>query len=394
MSFDGFDLRAHTHLLVVGGSRAYGLHSDTSDVDLKGVAVPPAAWLHGFANHFEQADDTGEMDVFVDCLTDAEQAVVAATKLEGSVYALAKFARLAFDANPHMLDALFCRDSEVRLCTPIGAALREAAPRFLSLRARHSFGGYAAAQLKRIQNHRRWLLEPPDVKPTRAEFGLPEHTVIAKDQLAAAEAAIRKQVDRWELDLSQVDKSTAQEIQDRIARVLAEIEVGEDEKWVAAAHHVGLTDDFAQLMLAERRYKRAKQEYRQHQHWKRNRNPDRAALEAKYGYDTKHGAHLVRLLTMAVEIVSTGQVHVWRGDRDAAELRAIKGGDWPYEKLLAWVEATEEQLQAAVPGSPLPKRPDRDALDALVVRLTQQALRLGRHATSSESSGEPRKRST
>lgn len=369
-----FALEAHTHLLVVGGSRAYGLHGPDSDVDLKGVAVPPASWLHGFAHTFEQADQPGDMDVFTGRLSEEEQRIVAATKLEGSVYALAKFARLAFDANPHMLDVLFCREEEVRLCTPIGRALREAAPRFLSLRARHSFGGYAAAQLKRIENHRRWLLDPPEVKPTRAAFGLPEHTVIAKDQLAAAEAAVRKQVDRWELDLSPLDKSTIQEIEDRIARVLAEIQVGTDERWVAAAHHVGLSSDFVQLMLQERRYKRAKQEHRQYEHWRQNRNPDRAALEARHGYDTKHGAHLVRLLTMAIEIVETGEVHVWRGDRDADTLRAVKRGAWAYDDLLAWVKQAETRLSEAVAGSPLPRRPDRAALDALVVELTERAF--------------------
>ena len=58
------------------------------------------------------------------------------------------------------------------------------------------------------------------------------------------------------------------------------------------------------------------------------------ALEAAHGYDTKHGAHLVRLLRMGREIVETGSVHVWRGDRDADELLAIRAGAWSYDRLM------------------------------------------------------------
>ena len=64
------DLRAHTVLLCVAGSRAQGLAGPDSDVDLRGAAVPPAAVLHGFRQTFAQADQPGDMDVFVDTLTD------------------------------------------------------------------------------------------------------------------------------------------------------------------------------------------------------------------------------------------------------------------------------------------------------------------------------------
>ena len=373
-----FDLLAHTHLLVVAGSRAYGLHGPRSDVDLKGVAVPPLRTYLGVSRGFEQADSPEQMEVFRTLLTTEEGRAAARTKLEGGVFSLQKFARLAGDCNPHVLDLLFCRDAEVRACSPVGEALREGAHRFLSRRARYSFGGYANAQLKRIRNHRAWLLDPPTQAPTRAQFGLPQTSLIPKPQLAAAVAAIQKRVDSWEVDYSGVPPSTVVDLQARIAATLAEIGVGAEERWTAAARWVGVDDNFIELMARERRYKRARTHWRQFNAWKGARNPERAALEERHGYDTKHGAHLVRLLSMAVEMVQTGQVHVWRGDRDAELLHSIRTGAWPYEQLVEWAEAAESRLNAALPGSPLPPKPDIEALEGWVVQLTLSALDLAR----------------
>lgn len=371
----GFDLRAHTHLLAVAGSRAYGLARPGSDVDVKGFAIPPVRWFHGFTNRFEQADDAAEIAVFAPDLRPDEQAVVAGSKLEGSVYGVHKLAALALDCNPHVLDVLFCREDELRVQSSIGRALRDAGPRFLSRRVRHSFGSYAAAQLKRIEGHRRWLLDPPKAPPVRADFGLPEHTLVPRDQLAAAHAAVQAKVDSWELDLSGVPKSTVAHVLAQITDTLAEIGVHADERYAAAARSIGLDENFVALMERERRFKRAAQEWRQYEGWKASRNEARAALEAAHGYDTKHGAHLVRLLRMAREILETGEVHVWRGDRDADELQAIRDGAWPYDALLAWARS-EEAVLKALDGRPVavPDRPDRDALDALIVELVERSF--------------------
>ena len=367
-----FDLRTHTHLLTIAGSRAYGLHTPHSDVDVKGFAIPPAAWLHGFRRRFDQVDDVAGISVFADDLSEAEREVVSGSKLEGSVYGLAKFVKLAADANPHMLDALFCRDEEVRLCTPIGQALRDARDQFLSQRCRDSFGGYAAAQLKRIRTHRRWLLTPPTAAPRRGDYDLPEHGLMPREQLNAAQAAIRKQLDRWELDLETLPKSEALALREQIEAVLGE-QLAHD-RFVVAGRAIGLDDNFIDLMDRERRYRAARGEFKQHERWLQERNPARAALEAKHGYDTKHAAHLVRLLRMALEIVRTGKVHVWRGDLDADELQAIRAGDWDYDRLETWADAHREKLGEESARCPLPRRPDLDGLEALTVELTERSF--------------------
>jgi hypothetical protein len=380
-----FNLLEHTILLVVGGSRAYGIHIETSDVDLKGVAIPPAPYFHGFSQRFEQADSGSQMIPFVPFLNEEEKMAVANTKVEGSVYNLIKFVGMAVECNPNILDVLFCRDEEVRVMTPLGKKLRDHRDLFLSARAKHSFSGYAAAQLKRIKGHRQWLLNPPKSKPTRAEFGLPESTLIPADQLAAANAALRKKIDEWEFDFSGVSPSEIIHIENQIAGHLSEIQVSlgfnskDDMKWLAAAKTIGLDDNMILILQREREYEASHRHWKQYTEWELKRNADRASLEAKYGYDTKHAAHLFRLLKMAREILETGKVNVWRGPggpNDAEEVRAIRKGAWSYDQLVEWAEAEDTSLDVLYKERTygVPKAPDRDAIEKLCIELVETSI--------------------
>lgn len=333
-----FDLRGRTLLLAVGGSRAYGIHTDESDVDVKGVAIPPARYYHGFLHRFAQADLPEQLAGFADVLRPDERAAVAQSKLEGVVFELRKFMALAAEANPNILDLLFCRDAEVRLATPLGSRLRAAAPLFLSQKCKHTFTGYAQAQLKRIRSHRAWLLSPPKEEPTRTGHGLPEGGgVLPRDQLGALDALLDRGV-------------TAQEL--------------------------GLTVGALELLQREKFYRAARTHWEQYQNWRASRNPARAELEARHGYDTKHGAHLVRLLRMGREILTSGEVHVWRGDRDRDELLAIRAGAWTYDRLMEWADQEDAAMTALYDAgtSPLRREPDREAIDRLCVELVEAGL--------------------
>jgi len=111
---------------------------------------------------------------------------------------------MAANNNPNILDVLFCRDSEVRLITAPGKVIRKHAQDFLSTKCRFTFHGYALGQLKRIELHRGYLLNPPDHKPEREEFGLHKNSDLPKNQIDAAFAAVRKKIDSWR---SYVDKN-------------------------------------------------------------------------------------------------------------------------------------------------------------------------------------------
>ncbi|MBL4771545.1 MAG: nucleotidyltransferase domain-containing protein [Planctomycetes bacterium] len=371
-----FDLRAHTHLLTIAGSRAHGLHTEASDVDLKGMAVPPKAFFHGIRGEFEQADDAAQFPVFLPDLTAPERAIAGRSGVEGSVYGIQKFLRLASKSNPNVLECLFSREQEVRILSPLGERLREARSLFLSAQCVQTFSGYAANQLTRIRLHYRWHHQGPVAAPKRADFDLPESALLPPPELEAAQNAVQKQLDRWELDLTGMDKAERIKALAGMRQTLTELGLASDESlWEAGARWIGLDASLVHVMKREREYRRARSEWRQYQDWKANRNSARAELEATHGYDTKHGAHLVRLLRMGSEIARTGECIVWRADHDGDELRAIRGGAWSYDKLIEWSDARRLELrQLKRVGMVVPARPDHEAIDALCVELVEMAL--------------------
>ena len=168
-------LRDRTIYLVKHGSQAYGTSIPTSDLDIKGVAIPPAPYFLGSLHRFEQAESKDP---------------------DAVVFDIRKFVALTTDCNPNIIEILFVDDADVLIASRWSDMLREHRQMFLSKRAQYSFSGYAMAQLKRIKTHRRWLLEPPKKHPERIDFGLSEQHKVDRDSLAAVEARVRKAEDK------------------------------------------------------------------------------------------------------------------------------------------------------------------------------------------------------
>lgn len=358
-----FDLMPNTILVTLAGSRAYGTHTESSDVDLKGVVVAPRKIRDGFLYAFEQADKPEHIHPLLSSLPGPARVAAEAYGLEGTLFELRKFMSLAADANPNILDALFAHRDDVVKETFWGTALRDARHTFLSKKALHTFRGYAMAQLKRIETHRKWLLSPPTHAPQRSEFGLKVLPEIPTSQRDAALGAIRRRVDKWSVDYGTLDEAGKIFIQEQISSYLADLECSADDKWTRAGRLLGMDDNLLDELRKERMYEDAQSYWRKYQEWKTGRNPARAAIEAKYGYDCKHGMHLVRLLLMCREILVEGTVHVRRPD--AAFLCSIREGAWPYEKLLQWAQQQDTELIDVAKRSSLPHSPDREKLNDL-----------------------------
>jgi len=342
-------LSKHTILLVHGGSHAYGTALPTSDRDYRGVAVPPAPYFYGFVNHFEQAEMKSPDDTVI--------------------FDIRKFFSLAADCNPNIIEVLWQPRSHYRILTAAGHLLLDNRDLFLSRKAKHTFSGYALSQLKRIRTHHRWLQNPPQAAPVRSTYGLPERVLVPKEVREFAESQIQKTIDEWNLDLAPLDDAGKIYVRDRVAAWMTTVDLNERH---AAMKAIGLDEHFMANLDAERRFHQAQVEWTQYQNWLTTRNPARAELERKYAFDTKHGMHLVRLLRMCREILTTGEVHVFRPD--AAELLSIRNGAWTYEQLVEYADREDKELAELERTSPLPKAPDRNRLDALCIEIVEMCL--------------------
>ena len=99
----------------------------------------------------------------------------------------------------------------------------------------------------------------------------------------------------------------------------------------------------------------------------------RKALVEKYGYDCKNGAHLLRLLRMGIEFLTTGEMQVDRPEKH--QLIEIKQGLWSLEKVQKQAEKLFETMEYAYINSKLKAEPDYDEINKLLLGITEEYLR-------------------
>jgi hypothetical protein len=330
----------HCIFRYTSGSHQYGTNRPDSDIDMRGVFIAPLRCafdifqtsfvgagtlrqtLTAAISAIEGADmssaknlvqnalmtDRGDLSLSVETVCDP--------KADSELQELRKFFKLAADCNPNIIEFLYV-DDLIDICTDEWELIRRHRDLFLSKRARWTFAGYAIQQLKRIRVHRGYLLNPPEHKPTRQEFGLPENSKISREHQNAI--------------LSLPEDYVSDNLKDQVAD--------------------------------ERRYAEALMQWNSYQSWDKKRNPARKELERKYGYDVKHSMHLIRLSRMAEEILRDQKVLVKRPDAD--ELKGILRGEWKYEDIEAVADGLDERLDALYKSSSLRDAPDRKKISEL-----------------------------
>lgn len=355
----------HTIFECIVGSQAYGTHNEFSDFDYCGCMIPGKEYFFGH-NYFEQFKHPD---------------------IDKTIYDIKKCLVLMADNNPNMLDLLFTPQRCIVKTSCFWEKILENRSIFLSKRIRYTFSGYAIAQLERIKIHRRFLLNPPKQKPERKDFNLPDVPMFPTSQIKAVYQAALEVIIETERSafISELDRIYGDYVVPLLSRYIIPGERILAMEWLQqgiksqsnAFVSLGtqyLKDEYVDLAHKELQYYNAAQEWKQYQEWKKSRNPKRADLEAKYGYDTKHSMHLVRLLRMGEEYLRTGMLNVDRTNIDAEELKEIRKGSWSFDKVEQYAHSKDKELADLYVESKLPKSPEREKISDLCIEIVSKYL--------------------
>lgn len=123
----------HIIAIAVTGSNAYGMQTKDSDMDIMGIFLPPLDYVLG-VNNVEQVMITKEKD-----------------NIEGTMFSFSKWYNLMIQQNPNVLELLWHENNNyLYKDNKYFDLLINNRKQLLSKKLKHSFGGYAFAQIQRL----------------------------------------------------------------------------------------------------------------------------------------------------------------------------------------------------------------------------------------------------
>jgi predicted nucleotidyltransferase len=311
-------------LLGLGGSHAYGTNVAGSDIDIRGIALNSKEEILGSAN-FEQ---------------------VVNNETDTTIYSLRKIVSLLTSCNPNTIELLGLKPEHYLYLSSIGQELLDNRKLFLSKRAKYSFGGYAFAQLRRLDNKAARTLEQAEKEQhilnsiTAASYAWPE-----KYECFKSGEGINLYLDTS--DQEDMDKEIFMDIH---------------------LTHYPLRD--YKNMWSD--MKNVVSDYGKIGH--RNQN---AIERGKLG---KHMMHLVRLYLMCIDILEKEEINTYR-ENDIPFLLDIRNGKFldsdsqPLAEFYEMVDEYEKRLEYAVANTSLPDKPDYNKINEFLMSVNERVVK-------------------
>ncbi|MDP4182661.1 MAG: nucleotidyltransferase domain-containing protein [Bacillota bacterium] len=300
-------------LLTTGGSHAYGTNVGSSDIDIRGICIEDRRVYWGLSN-FEQFDDKATDTV---------------------IYGLRKIVNLVLNCNPNVLEMFGTLPEHQFILTKEGELLKSNIKIFLSRKTYQAFGGYATAQLRRLQN------------------ALARDSYPQKEKEGHILGSIQGQFNHFQENYQKLTGEDLKLYLDKSDKKDFEEEIFVDLN----LKHYPLRDlrsMFADMSNVIKNYETLNH---------RNSKKDELHLN-------KHAMHLIRLLIMGIEILEGKGINTYRSkDRDF--LLKIRNGDFSYEEIFKMVDELETKFKYAAQNTDLPERPDYEKVEEIMVEIYQ-----------------------
>lgn len=148
-------LSSNTQYLTIMGSLAYGVSSDSSDMDIYGWCIPKkelvfphiSGEIPGFGKQIQRFEQWQQHHI-----KDQSALSGKGQEYDFSVYSIVKYFQLCMDNNPNMIDSLFVPQTAILHISQIGNMVRENRKMFLHKGSWHKFKGYAYSQLHKMKS--------------------------------------------------------------------------------------------------------------------------------------------------------------------------------------------------------------------------------------------------
>ncbi len=340
----------------ISGSHAYGLNTPESDIDYRGVfMVPPEILLNPFKN-IEQYESCKDIDF--------------------QYYAIQKFFKLLKDNNPNIIELLYMPNDVIEYKHDIYKELENSRHLFLSKKAKHTYSGYAFAQLKRIKGHNKWINNPqPKDSPRPINYiRFCWLWVDGSDEIRSCEWY---KMDTG--DLAGLNNSGPELIEGTNKKVFFIHRHGTgifDKNGFMKTNYSNCYDKESEIcgimVFQKELYEEDLFQWKQYWNWKKNRNKVRTKLEEKYNYDSKHASHLARLMIQCEYILADGYIPVRLTGKDLEFVKGIKNGKMTYDELIKWADDRDKQLEELYKKSKLQHSPDVKKIEKLFFKLNEK----------------------
>lgn len=312
-------------LLGLGGSYAYGTNNELSDVDIRGIATNTKRNILTHKD-FEQVVDTD---------TDT------------TIYSFEKIIKLLCECNPNTIEILGLKPEHYLFISPIGKRLLKNKKMFLSKKAIYSFGGYANAQLRRLENKSARLTDQTHM----------ENNILKSINHAEVDFK-NKYFDRPDDAIKlYVDKAIQEEYDSEIFMDIV-------------LKHYPLRD-YANMWSGMNNIVKAYSKF-----GKRNKN----AIEHKKL--SKHMMHLIRLYLMCFDILEKGEICTFR-EKEHDFLMDIRNGKFldenqqPTKEFYDILTELNRKLDYLSIHTDLPDVVEKDKIDDFVAEVNQEICETG-----------------
>lgn len=304
-------------LLTTGGSHAYGTNVESSDLDIRGIAKNSANELLGLSN-FEQFENQA---------TDT------------TIYSFNKIINLLLNCNPNVIEILGTKEDHLFIITEEGKMIKDNVDLFLTQKAFHSFGGYATAQLRRLQNALARDNYPQEEKEQHILNSI-------KRQMIHLQQHYNDYTKHGNMNLYIADSNK----EDYEKEIFMDIEL----KNYPMRDFKNIYSEMSNII----------KDYGKLNH--RNKKKSEEGL-------LKHAMHLIRLLLMGTEILEGKGINTYRKE-DRNFLLDIRNGKYTYDEIFEMVDEYEKIFDYAAKNSPLPKKVDFNKIEEFVVELNRRSI--------------------